>query len=397
MNREDYRKAFDELSFSADFQERTEALLRQRTRELEKEKPMMQFKRTKKMAVLIAASVAVLVVSVSAAVLWLSPSQVAEQMDEPALAAAFESDGAVLIGETRNAGDYTVGLLGMVGGKDLAAFGDELEEDHTYVVASLARTDGTALEQETYQPFQWTVTPLVEGYRVNAVNNWTLDAFAQCRVIDGAAYYIMDIQNLGIFADHTVYLAVYEGGAPSMDLFSMTRDGAISMRDSVVGTLFTLPLDKSLADPAAAQALVESTGIEYTPITDEELEAVDTERPEVVISGEDGEKLITIGGTAAQSDGAMEPFTAESFEAYMAAEIERMKGELAGGILSQETYDKTAAELEEVLAGLKDGTMAAFLSGGDTLVTGTASNDDYGFEYSRTGNGTVGVIITDAK
>lgn len=188
-----------------------------------------------------------------------------------------------------------------------------------------------------------------------------------------------------------------QAAAPSMDLFSMTRDGAISMRDSVVGTLFTLPLDKSLADPAAAQALVESTGIEYTPITDEELAVVDTERPEVVISGEDGEKLITIGGTAAQGDGAMEPFTAESFEAYMAAEVQRMKGELAGGILSQETYDKTAAELEEVLAGLKDGTMAAFLDGENTLVTGTASNDDYGFEYSGTGNGTVGAIITDAK
>lgn len=397
MNREEYRKAFDELSFSADFQERTEALLRQHARELEKEKPMMQFKRTKKMAALIAASVAILVVSVSAAVLWLSPSQVAERMDKPDLAAAFESDGAVLIDETRNAGDYTVGLLGMVSGEKLSAFESGLEEDHTYVVASLARTDGTALEQETYQPFQWTITPLVEGYRVNAVNNWTLDALAQCKVIDGVAYYIMDIQNLGIFADHTVYLAVYEGGVPSMDLFSMTRDGAISMRDSVVGTLFTLPMDKSLADPAAAQALVESTGIEYTPITDEELAAMDTEKPEVITSGEDGERLITIGGPAADDDGALEPFTAETFEAYMAAEVQRMKRELADGVLSQENYDKTVAELEEILAGLKDGTMVVFLDGEDTLVTGTASNDDYGFEYGRTGDGTVSVTITDAK
>lgn len=357
----------------------------------------MQFKRTKKMAALIAASVAILVVSVSAAVLWLSPSQVAERMDKPDLAAAFESDGAVLIDETRNAGDYTVGLLGMVSGEKLSAFESGLEEDHTYVVASLARTDGTALEQETYQPFQWTITPLVEGYRVNAVNNWTLDALAQCKVIDGVAYYIMDIQNLGIFADHTVYLAVYEGGVPSMDLFSMTRDGAISMRDSVVGTLFTLPMDKSLADPAAAQALVESTGIEYTPITDEELAAMDTEKPEVITSGEDGERLITIGGPAADDDGALEPFTAETFEAYMAAEVQRMKRELADGVLSQENYDKTVAELEEILAGLKDGTMVVFLDGEDTLVTGTASNDDYGFEYGRTGDGTVSVTITDAK
>lgn len=293
MNREDYRKAFDELSFSADFQERTEALLRQRARELEKEKPNMKFKQIRKLAVL-AAAVAVLAVSVSAAVLWLSPAQVAEEMNSPALAKAFESDGAVLINETRNAGEYTVGLLGMVSGKGLSAFEDGLEEDHTYVVASLAPTDGTALDAETYQPFDWTITPLVEGYRVNAVNNWTLDTFAQCKVIDGVAYYIMDIQDLGIFADHTVYLAVYEGGVPSMDLFSMTGDGAISLRDGVAGVLFTLPMDEALADPAAAQALVEATGIDYTPITDEELAALKTEEPAVITSEEDGGKLITI-------------------------------------------------------------------------------------------------------
>lgn len=294
MNREDYRKAFDELSFSADFQERTAALLQTHARELEKEKPMMQFKRTKKMAALAAASVAVLAVSVSAAVLWLSPAQVAEEMNSPALAEAFESGGAVLINETRNAGEYTVGLLGMVSGKELSAFEDGLEADHTYVVASLAPTDGTALDAETYQPFDWTITPLVEGYRVDAVNNWTLDTFAQCRVIDGVAYYIMDIQDLGIFADHTVYLAVYEGGVPSMDLFSMTGDGAISLRDGVAGVLFTLPMDETLADPAAAQALAEATGIDYTPITDEELAALETKEPAVITSEEDGGKFITI-------------------------------------------------------------------------------------------------------
>ncbi|WP_298022955.1 hypothetical protein [uncultured Dysosmobacter sp.] len=48
MNHEEYRKAFDELSFSPDFQSRTEALLRRRARELEKEKPMMQFKQPRK-------------------------------------------------------------------------------------------------------------------------------------------------------------------------------------------------------------------------------------------------------------------------------------------------------------------------------------------------------------
>ena len=53
MNREEYRKAFDELSFSADFQERTADLLRNRARELEKERTNMTFNRTKRIVVLI--------------------------------------------------------------------------------------------------------------------------------------------------------------------------------------------------------------------------------------------------------------------------------------------------------------------------------------------------------
>ena len=58
MNQEDYRKAFDELSFSAGFQERTADLLRTRARELEKERKDMTFGKTKKLAVLIAACMA---------------------------------------------------------------------------------------------------------------------------------------------------------------------------------------------------------------------------------------------------------------------------------------------------------------------------------------------------
>ena len=54
----DYRKAFDELSFSADFQERTADLLRQRARELEKERSNMTIGKIRKIAVLAAACIA---------------------------------------------------------------------------------------------------------------------------------------------------------------------------------------------------------------------------------------------------------------------------------------------------------------------------------------------------
>lgn len=271
MNHEEYRKAFDELSFSPDFQSRTEALLRRRARELEKEKPMMQFKRTKKMAVLIAASVAVLAVSVSAAVLFLSPADVAQEAQEPALAAAFQSESAIAINESAQVGDYTVTMDGMVSGADLsreaAEYNGEIISDRTYAVYHVVRTDGAPLEDYP----DLTYTPLVEGYHVSAVNAWTLGGGQMSFLRDGVAYHLFDTRNLEMFADHRVYFAVYEGSTPSVDLFSMTKDGEISMRESVEGVMFTLPLDESKADPGAAESFVQSVGIPAEPITDEEL------------------------------------------------------------------------------------------------------------------------------
>ena len=43
----------------------------------------------------------------------------------------------------------------------------------------------------------------------------------------------------------------------------MAEDGSISLAEGVEGALFTLPLDASKADPAAAEAFVESTGLEF--------------------------------------------------------------------------------------------------------------------------------------
>lgn len=63
--REAYRKAMDALPFSDDFAARTTAMLRDRVRQ-EKEEPM-RFKKSRKIAVLLAAAVAALAVSVSAA------------------------------------------------------------------------------------------------------------------------------------------------------------------------------------------------------------------------------------------------------------------------------------------------------------------------------------------
>ena len=264
MNREAYRKAFDAIPFSPDFQDRTTELLRDRLREQEKEKHIMYVGKTKKLAVLVAAAIALLAVSVSAVMLWLSPAQVAERLEDPVLAAAFGSEDAIPLEETAQVGDYTVTLAGLVSGQDLskapAEYNGQLISDRTYAVFALTRTDGEPLEE---LPDGLSYSPLVSGYHVSAVNSWTLGAACQSFVQDGVAYYLFDTQNLEIFADHTVYFAIYEGGVPNPATFPTAEDGSISLAEGVQGALFTLPLDASKADPAAANAFVEGTGLEF--------------------------------------------------------------------------------------------------------------------------------------
>ena len=264
MNRDDYRKAFDELSFSADFKARTADLLQQRARELEKERNSMTFNKTKKMAVLIAACVALLAVSVSAAVMWLTPAQVAEEHNQPLLAEAFNGPDAISINETVESGDFSITLLGLVSGRNLDVLNPDLEKDHTYSVLALRRLDGTPLENETFDFMQYTMTPLVAGTSPAAVNNWTLDAGAGGMAKDGAYYYLLDTQSIEMFADRTVYMAFYEGLVPNNDIFTVAEDGTISFAESFEGphALFTLPLDPAKADRAAADAFVASTGMD---------------------------------------------------------------------------------------------------------------------------------------
>lgn len=276
MNSQDYRAAFDAVDFSADFEERTLQKLAAVRQASEKEQIIMPMNRVKKTALLIAAAVALLAVSVSAAVVWLTPAQVADRVEEPLLAEAFQSEDAIVLDESVTAGDYQITLAGMVSGEDLSVpteYNGEIINDRTYAVFRVARADGEPL---TDYP-NLSYSPLVDGYHVRCVNAWTLGTTTQQFIEDGVIYCLFDCRNLEMFADHPVRFAIYEGGIPNTDLFSMAEDGTISLRESVVGALFTLPLDESKADPAAAQAFVESTGLVWEPMTDAELAAREQE------------------------------------------------------------------------------------------------------------------------
>lgn len=391
MNRKTYRDAFDALRFSAGFQERTADLLCQRARELEKERMEMSFPKTKKIAVLIAACLALLIVSVSAAVLLLSPSEVAELHDQPLLAEAFNSKDAIRIDETVESGDYAITLLGLVTGENLDVLNQDLDNAHTYSVLALQRLDGEPLETQTFDFMQYTMTPLVAGYAPTAVNNWTLDAFASGCAKDGVYYYLLDTQSVEMFAGHTVYMAFYEGMAPNNSIFTVADDGSIAFAEDFEGVqaLFTLPLDASKADPAAADTFVESTGL--TGWSNERSE--DEFETETQTDADGNETIVIKPAEGKDESGSLDLFTVEEFEAYIQEEKARLQSDVESGRLSQAMCDKNIQEMEEALAGLRDGSLIVGLTEGGGLFWGTAPDGENGLEYQVTEDGGVSPVI----
>ena len=400
LNRKTYRKAIDQLSFSADFEERTMQLLRQRARESEKETVTMKFHSLRKLAVT-AAVVAVLALSVSAALYFLSPADVADYYDQPQLSEAFKSDQAILLDETVRTGDYDVTLAGLVSGAGLTSWEEGVDESHTYAVLMVRRTDGQSIDKEELGIAAYTATPLVAGYAPTAVNNWTLSAFATNFVQDGVLYYLLDTADLSIFAGHTVYLAFYEGGVPNNTIFQMAEDGSIAFAGDFEGVqaLFTLPLDKSLADDAAADAFVEATGLNgwsnertYDDTAQGDLHAGSYSFGE----GDDNASY-----SFSSVSGEWKQLTPEEYETYIAEETERLRAQVEDGVLSQTSFQITVNKMEENLAGLRAGSLIAAMGtaedGSQTVFVGTNPDAIPGdVQYQQTESG-ISMFVSDSS
>ena len=96
------------------------------------------------------------------------------------------------------------------------------------------------------------------------VNAWTLSGGVTSFVQDGVEYIIFDCATLEPFADHTIYFAAYEGFVPNDSIFAMDpQTGEISFAEGYdgPGALFTIPLDSSKADSAAAEEILSRSGL----------------------------------------------------------------------------------------------------------------------------------------
>ena len=248
MKKDEYRTEVDALRFSPDFQDRTVARLS--TLAKQEEKPIMKHQKLRT-GLIAAAVAAALSITAYAAVVMLRPQDVAQRAGNEALAAAFQSEEAVTVDETRTVGDYKVTFMGLVSGQGLSrveSLPDSITRDKTYAVLAYARTDGTPIEDDVPE---LTVSPLVEGYAPWLVNAWTLNGGVHSFAQEGMLYYLFECDNVEPFADRTVYLAVYPGThiPPSAENFAISDEGHISVVAGADVAMFVLPLDEGKADP----------------------------------------------------------------------------------------------------------------------------------------------------
>lgn len=205
-----------------------------------------------------AALIAVLTAGALGAAYFLSPKDIAEHFEDKTLAAEFAKIDTPFALEPQTSGDYTVSILGVTSGKNLSDYADA-DAEKSYIVGAISRADGAPL---TEYP-ELMISPLVAGYLPWQINAFTLGGSRGDALHEGVDYFIFESDSLEIFADHTVYIAAYEGIAPGAETFAMEADGSIRYQDGYNGpkVLFTLPLDASKANPAAVEALVKEIGL----------------------------------------------------------------------------------------------------------------------------------------
>lgn len=195
--------------------------------------------------------------SAYAAYHFLSPSQIADEVaDNGALSRAFAGEDAVSVNETQQSNGYDITLLGLVSGEKLELCVPQetrvnVSKSHTYAAVAIAKSDGTDMEYRNF-----FVAPLINGVSVLDANAATMDETLTWFCKDGVLYELIECDDLEIFADRGVQLGIVDSFGSETAAFRMDNEsGSYRKVEDYAGTiaLFTLPLDTTKADPAAAE------------------------------------------------------------------------------------------------------------------------------------------------
>ena len=254
-----------------------------------------------KIAVLAIVATIALSTAVYAISQWLSPGQVIKQMNQEKqydeLLQIFDQADALSLNQSQDYEDYRFTLLGMASGKDLVKIpflsNGQAKTDRTYLVGAASRPDGQSLKKDPLfsnsdgrPELAFRVAPLINGFSGSELNPAMLNvAFTYLLGEDGRYYFLMESDNLLIFADRGVQMAIYDEEAllPTAELYQLNKEsGRHERREDYKGLnlLFDLHLDPKLADHQKAEALLQELNVRGKNSSEKDRELVEKKSEE---------------------------------------------------------------------------------------------------------------------
>ncbi len=232
---EKYRKGIKNVRLSENFRRETVLLMEQAA---ERKEVHTMKRKIFKVAAMVTALILTLSLSAFAISYLLSASEVADTLGKSDVADLFrdsEIKTQTIVGE-----EYTVTLHGVASGAVLSEGEDtDLAEEHSYIVLSVMRNDGEALELINGMPLQ--MAPIARG--ITAGEIWAMGMCASGLERDGVLYYLFDCASLEAFADRDVSIAVFEGSFPTADIFVTDEYGVTQYAEGYVGFRGIFPID----------------------------------------------------------------------------------------------------------------------------------------------------------
>lgn len=223
----------------------------------------------------IAAVVMICILAVSGGVYagykWLNAKQTVSEMGYEKLSKYFDIDKDNLKVEEND--KYRAVFLGIISGTNIndKILDEDIDKKLTYIVTAVERKDGTDM---TYDD-EIVVSPFISGVRPMDFSIYSIHGGANMMLKDGILYTLTECDNLELFADRNIYLAVMDGFNIVEGYHYDEKSGNITRNEKYenLNLLFQVDFDKSKADPAAAQKyldeILDETSTENTLTEDD--------------------------------------------------------------------------------------------------------------------------------
>ena len=210
----------------------------------------------KKAVIAVVIAICVLAVSGSAyaAYRWLNAKEAVSEIGYEKLSKYFDIDKDVI--QTEENDTYRAAFLGVVSGKNInnQILEEDIDKKLTYIVTVVERKDGKDMTDDD----EIVVSPFIRGVRPMDFSIYSIHGGASMMKKDGVLYVLTGCDDLEIFADREVYLAVMDGANMGEGYNYDEKTGLIERNKDFDGLnlLFELDLDKSKADPEKARKYI---------------------------------------------------------------------------------------------------------------------------------------------